>query len=299
MVETVNAQEMFTVQPAKSVIGAEIVGLDLSQELTNETFNKVRDAYYRYSVIVFRDQKLTPEQHISFSRRFGELEIHVLKEYLLPRHPEILVISNIVENGKNIGLADAGRVAVWHTDMSYLKEPSAGSALYALEIPHDDAGRPLGNTLFASTAAAYDALPKSMKERLEGLKAIHHMTKGYDNNDGGPATRIRYSAEERKNNPDVAHPIVRTHPITGRKCLYISELSVTGFVGMPLNESTPLLEDLFTHCVRPEFIYRHQWRVGDLLMWDNCSLQHNAVQNYSSHQRRLMHRTTLKGSVPF
>jgi taurine dioxygenase len=280
-------------------VGAEIVGVDLSQDIDAATFDQIRAAYYEHSVIVFRDQRLTPEQQIAFSRRFGELEIHVLKQYLLPGHPEILVISNIVEDGKPIGLADAGRVAVWHTDTSYRKAPSAGSALYALEVPHNAAGEVVGDTLFASTFLAYDALSAEMKRRLLGLKAVHHMTKGYDSEAGAPATRIKYDESQRGETPDQAHPILRTHPVTGRKCIYINKLCVTDIVGMPEAESAPLLEEIYAHCTRPEFIYRHKWRAGDLLMWDNCSLQHLAVQDYALPQRRRMHRTTIAGTVPF
>lgn len=287
-----------SIRRSDAPIGAEIAGVDLSQELDDETCKQAREAYYRYSVIVFRDQKLTPRQQVSFSRRFGELEIHVLKQYLLPEHPEILVVSNIVENGRLIGLADAGRVAVWHTDMSYLKEPSAGSALYALEIPRNEAGVTLGDTLFASTFAAYDALPENMKKKLSGLRATHHMTKGYDSDKETPATRIKYDDDQRTLIRDQAHPIIRTHPVTGRKCIYLNQLCVTGIVGMPDSESQPLLEELYAHCTQPEFIYRHKWRVGDLLMWDNCSVQHLAVQDYALPQTRRMHRTTLKGSIP-
>ena len=280
-------------------VGAEIVGVDLSQELDAPTFDRIKQAYFEHSIIVFRDQHLTPAQHIAFSRRFGELEIHVLKQYLLPGHPEILVISNILEDGKPIGLADAGRVAVWHTDTSYMEAPSAGSALYALEVPHNDAGEVIGDTLFASTFLAYDALSDEMKRRLDGLKAIHHMTKGYDREADAPPTRIKYDESQRSRIPDQAHPIIRTHPVTGRKCIYINKLCVTGIVGMPESESAPLLDEIYAHCTRPEFIYRHKWRVGDLLMWDNCSLQHLAVQDYALPQRRRMHRTTIAGSVPF
>ncbi len=284
-------------------VGAEVMGVDLAAGIDGEAFEAIREAYYRYSVIAFRGQKLTPRQQVDFSRRFGELEIHVLKQYLLPAQPEIMVISNIVENGQPIGLADAGRVAVWHTDMSYMPKPSAGSALYALEIPHDAAGQPLGDTLFASTFAAYDTLPKTMQRRLEGLQAIHRMTKGYDNQAGddkdGAPTRIKYDSSQRDAMPDQAHPIIRTHPVTGRKCIYINSLCVTGIVGMADAESAPLLEEIYAHCARPDFIYRHRWRAGDLLMWDNCALQHLAVQDYAPPHRRRMHRTTIKGSIPF
>jgi taurine dioxygenase len=296
---TAVAGDKVKVVQGKTPLGAEIAGVDLSGHLDDETFNTVRDAYYKHSVIVFRDQRLTPRQQVDFSRRIGELEIHVLKQFLLPGTPEILVISNIVENGQQIGLADAGRVAVWHTDMSYMTAPSAGSALYAIEIPHDAGGKALGDTMFTSTFSAYDAMPDSLKKRLEGLNAVHHMTKGYDGDKAAPPTRIKYDDSQREAIKDQAHPIIRTHPVTGRKCIYINSLCVTGIAGMSDQESAPLLDEIYSYCTRPEFIYRHHWREGDLLMWDNCSVQHLAVQDYALPQRRRMHRTTIKGSIPF
>lgn len=281
--------------------GAEIAGVDLSRPLDDVSFDRIRQTYFGRSIIVFHDQRLTPEQQVAFSRRFGELEIHVLKQYLLPGHPEILVISNIVENGKLIGLADTDRVAVWHTDTSYRAAPSLGSALHALEIPHNEQGEAIGDTLFASTFLAYDALSPGLKKRLEGLKAIHRMTKGYDTDarDAKPATRLSYDESQRREVPDQAHPIIRTHPVTGRKCIYVNKLVCIGIVGMPDSESGPLLDEIYAHCTQPQFIYRHRWHVGDLLMWDNCSLQHLAVPDYALPQRRRMHRTTIAGSVPF
>lgn len=276
-----------------------IQGVDLSKDLDAETFREIEAAYNANPVTVIRGQKLTPEQQIRFSRRFGELEIHVLKQYLLPGHPEILVVSNVVDrDGKLIGLADADRVCVWHTDMSYLEKPSRGSMLYALEVPQKD-GRSLGDTLFADTAAAYDALPAATRRRLQGLKAIHRMTKGYEIDKKKSDKGVAYSREQQRQNPDRAHPIVRTHPATGRKCIYLNKLVVVGIEGMPEAQSEPLLEELYAHCTQPQFVYRHQWRVGDLVMWDNCSAQHLAVIDYELPLRRVMHRTTLSGTVPY
>lgn len=297
---TATRSKPMSIRPNAAPIGAEVVGVDLAEELDDESFGRIRDAYYRHSLLIVRDQDITPEQQISFTRRFGELRLHHLKQYVLPRHPEILVLSNIVENGRTIGLADPGRIAVWHTDLSYLREPVAGSTFYAVEIPHDDAGEALGDTLFASTFAAYDALSDDMKKRLHGLRAIHRMTKGgYESGKNASASRVQYSDEHKKNFTDISHPIVRTHPVTGRKCIYINELCTTGIEGMADSDSAPLLAELYVHCTRPEFIYRHKWRKGDLLMWDNCSALHLAIIDYALPQRRRMHRITLKGSIPF
>ena len=290
-----------SVRPLDAPFGVEIAGVDLSKPLDDATFDTIRRAYFEKSIVVFHGQRLTPEQQIAFSRRFGELEIHVLKQYLLAGHPEILVVSNIVEDGRLIGLADTDRVAVWHTDTSYRAEPSMGSALYALEIPRDAEGQVVGDTLFASTFLAYDALSPQMKKRLEGLRAVHHMTKGYDRNapSKASANRLTYDESQRREVPDQAHPIIRTHPVTGRRCIYINKLCVTNIVGMSEEESAPLLEEIYAHCTQPQFVYRHRWQVGDLLMWDNCSLQHLAVPDYALPQRRRMHRTTIRGTVPY
>lgn len=286
------------VKRTEGPVGVEITGVDLAAGIEDETFRAIERVYDSNPVTVIRDQRLTPAQQVAFSRRFGPLEIHVLSQYLLPEHPEILVLSNIVDAaGRLIGLADAGRVCVWHTDMSYLEKPSRGSMLYAVEVPERD-GEPLGDTYFADTAAAYDALPAGTKTRLAGLKAIHRMTKGYDADSKDAGARLAYSEVQRKNNPERAHPIVRTHPATGRQCIYLNKLCVVGIEGMPDEESAPLLESLYEHCARPEFVYRHRWAQGDLVMWDNCTAQHLATMDYALPLRRLMYRTTLTGTAP-
>ena len=284
-----------TLRPTGAPMGVEIDGVNVAKPMDVATFHKIREALYKHSLIIFRSQNLNPQDQVAFGRRFGELEVHVLKEFLMPGLPEVLVISNIVENGKPIGVADGGRVAVWHTDSSYVKDPSAASLLYGIEIPHDDAGLPLGDTEYASTFAAYDALPESMKKRLEGLKAIHRVTKGYEKDKKvASATRVGYTDEQRAAYPDQHHPLVRTHPVTGRKCIFINKVCVVGIAGMPDSESEPLLEELYQHCTQEQFIYRHKWKAGDLLMWDNCSILHRATHDYPGKRRR-MHHARLKG----
>jgi taurine dioxygenase len=273
--------------------GAEIK-FDLSSELDECTFAEIEQAFHDNIVIYFRDQRLSNERHIEFSRRFGELEIHVIKKYLLPNHPEILVISNIKdENGENIGLADAG--LTWHTDVSYLKRPSRCSLLYAKEVPYRD-GKPLGDTLFTNTTAAYEALPEIMKRRLVGLRAIHRYSarKRVAN-----SPRPKLTKTQLDQTPDVAHPIVRTHAWTGRKSLYVTAGECIGVEGLPHDEGLALIEELHAHCVRPEFQYRHKWQVGDLLIWDNATSMHIATRDYELPERRLMHRTTVAAGVPF
>src|SRR5271168_5377529 len=281
------------VKKSGAACGAEIV-LDLAQDIDDATFREIERALLDNIVVVFRRQNLSNERHIEFSRRFGELEIHIVKKYLLPGFPEILLISNMRdERGEHIGLADAG--FTWHSDTSYRRRPSRCSLLYAKEVPQRD-GRPLGDTVFANAIAAYEALPERMKERLAGLKAIRRYSARRRVAD---SPRPKLTQEQLEETPDIAHPIVRTHPYTGRKSLYVTAGECIGIEGMPDAEAIGLIAELDTHCVRPEFLYRHKWQVGDLLMWDNATSMHLAICDYALPQRRLMHRTTVIGTVPF
>jgi taurine dioxygenase len=283
-----------TVTKCDAALGAEI-GVDLAQPLDDATFREVEHAFHDSIIVFFRGQKLTNEQHIAFSRRFGELEIHIVKKYLLPGHPEILLVSNIRnETGEHIGLADAG--FTWHSDVSYRKFPSRCSLLYAKEVPHAPDGKVLGDTVFANCIAAYETLPAAMMRRLDGLKAIHRYSsrRRVEN-----SPRPKLTAAQIAETPDIAHPIIRTHPFTGRKALYVTAGECVGIEGMPEDEAVDLIAELDAHCVKPEFLYRHSWRVGDLVMWDNATAMHLAICDYALPERRLMHRTTVIGSQPF
>ena len=276
-----------------AALGAEI-GFDLSGPIDDAAFAQIERAFHDNIVVFFRGQHLREERHIDFSRRFGQLEIHIVKKYLLPGHPEILLISNVRDAaGEHIGLADAG--FTWHSDVSYRRRPSRCSLLYAKEVPQRD-GAPLGDTVFANCIAAYEALPEAMKRQLAGKKAIHRyaMRRRIEN-----SPRPKLTAAQLAETPDVSHPIVRTHPFTGRKALYVTAGECIGIEGMPEDEALQLIEELDAHCVRPEFCYRHRWRVGDLVMWDNASAMHLAICDYALPDRRLMHRTTVIGSEPF
>jgi len=282
-----------SVKQSGAACGAEIL-FDLAGDIDDPTFWEIERAFHDNIVVVFRGQQFSNERHIEFSRRFGELEIHIVKKYLLPGFPEILLISNIRnERGEHIGLADAG--FTWHTDTSYRRRPSRCSLLYAKEVPHRDDG-PLGDTIFANTIAAYEALPEAMKKRIDGLKAIHRYSARRRVAD---SPRPKLTEEQIAETPDIAHPIVRTHPFTGRKSLYLTTGECIGIEGMPEDEALDLIAELDAHCVRPEFLYRHKWRVGDLLMWDNATSMHLAICDYALPERRLMHRTTVIGTVPF
>jgi len=274
--------------PAAAALGAEIRGVDLAQPLDEAEFAAIEAAYDRYGVIFFRDQRITPQQQVAFTRRFGDIEFNIFGErWSVPGCPEIVVVSNVTEDGRPIGIRRAGEN--WHSDMCYTPRPPRGTMLYALEIP-DLFGLPLGDTEFASAAAAWDALPDSLKRRLDGRRAVFDFT--------GRKRAFPPSRDEIERNPPVRHPIVRTHPHTGRKCLYAMRDDCTGIEGMETDEAEALIAALADHIVKPAFIYRHQWRVGDLLMWDNCIVQHRAIQDYDMPQRRLMHRTTMGGAVP-
>jgi taurine dioxygenase len=281
--------------PQDAAIGAEIRGVDLSKPIDPRTFARIEAAYDRHTVLVFRNQTLTPEQHIAFGRRFGPLEIHVLKRYLLAGYPETLVVSNVLkEDGEFLGLPDAGQT--WHTDTSYRERPSRGSILYALEIPLDERGNAIGDTLFAGTGPAYDALPEALKATLHGRRAIHSY-KLRKRPTAGPR-RAKLTQAQIDETPDIAHPVVRTHPNTGRKALYVFEGECIGIEGMPEDEGRELIAQLTEHCIQPRFIYRHKWQVGDVVMWDNAASLHLAIADYKLPQRRLLHRVTIEGIVP-
>jgi len=284
------------VQPFDGAIGAEILGADMSQTFDEADQKAMIDAWSTHSVLVFRDQTVTPEQFLRFSRHFGELEVHVLEQYLLREHPEILVVSNILEDGKNIGIPDAGRY--WHTDLSYLAKPSRGSILYAIEIPEEQ-GETLGNTIWASTAAAYEALPASQRTLIDGLKAEYSLGNRFAKLAEDGTKHIEMTEEQKLKTPSVVHPVVRTHPVTGRRGILVNEGHTTHIQDLPAEESQLLLEKLWAQCTKPEFTYRHEWRVGDVVMWDNTLTQHLAICDYALPQRRLLHRTTITGDRPY
>jgi taurine dioxygenase len=271
-----------------AAVGAEIRGADLSQPLDDRTFAEIERAYDEYGVVFFRSQKVTPEQQVAFTRRFGEIEFNIFGErWSVPRCPEIVVVSNITDDGKPIGIRRAGEN--WHSDMSYTARPPRGTMLYAHEVP-ELCGLPLGDTEFAGTAAAWDALPATMQKYLAGKRAVFDFR--------GRKRALTPTEQEIARNPPVVHPIVRTHPRTGRKCLYVMRADCTGIEGLGAEEAEALICALADHITKPAFVYRHQWRTGDLLLWDNCSVQHRAIQDYDLPQRRLMHRTTMGGAAP-
>ena len=271
-----------------AALGVEIRGLDLSKPTDERTFAAIEQAYNEHGVIFFRNQRISPEHQVAFTRRFGDIEFNIFGErWSVPGCPEIVVVSNITDDGKPIGVRRAGEN--WHSDMCYTARPPRGTMLYAHEIP-TLYGLPLGDTEFASAAAAWDALPAALRRFLDGRRALFDFR--------GRKRALTPTQAEIGRNPPVLHPIVRTHPHTGRKCLYVMRDDCTGIEGMESEAAEALIAALADHIVKPAFIYRHQWRVGDLLLWDNCTVQHRAIQDYDLPQRRLMHRTTMGGAVP-
>jgi taurine dioxygenase len=270
-------------------IGSSVHGIDLREPVADADFAVLRDALNQRSLLLFRGQQIDESQHVAFSRRFGTLLGHVLTQFLKKEHPEVYVLSNVSENGKPIGNHKEGWN--WHSDLSYKAEPSLGALLYAVEVPPVE-----GDTFFASMHAAYDALPESTKTRIRHLTATHSYANYYGK---AFADRNPLTAEQLAATPDVVHPLVRTHPETGRLSLYVGQDVVKKIDGLPEDESTALLAELNEHAISPPFSYRHQWLAGDLLVWDNRCTMHRATPYDDIKYRRVMHRTTVAGDRPY
>jgi taurine dioxygenase len=281
---------MMRITPLSDVCGAEVIGFDCGGDNDQEHFQAVRSAFNDHSVLIFRDQHLTPEQHIGFSRLWGDIKGHILTQYLLSGYPELLVVSNKKDdNGEPMGIEDAGRY--WHTDVSYDAIPPMGSLLYGLEIPPEG-----GDTLFASQYRAYDNLPQDLRDRVSGLSAHHRFNYTQIQAEDGSA-RKPLTEEQKKQLVGAVHPIVRTHPDTGRKALYVNPGFTDRVVDMEEGESQTLLDTLFGYATDDAVVYRHKWHVRDLVFWDNRCLMHHATL-YPADSIRHMIRTTVAGSVP-
>ena len=285
------ARQRFDVRIFDAPLGAEVVGLDLSQPVSDVDFARIHAAHLDHHVLVFRDQRITPRQQVEFSRRFGPLQIHVLRNFQLQGHPEVLIVSNIIENGQPIGLGDAGHF--WHSDLSYKERPSLGSFLHAQELPEEG-----GDTLFANMHLAYDTLPAALRHAIRGARAEHSYLAKYDELQERNPYRPKLTQAQIEEVKPVVHPVARVHPETGRRALFVSEHFTTRIIGLPEDESKALLQELFAHSVKPEHIYRHKWQAHDLVFWDNRSLMHLAAGT-PENQRRKMYRTTIEGDVPF
>jgi taurine dioxygenase len=269
-----------------------VTGVDITKNLDKASIGEIERALGEHGLLLFRDCDVTPEQHIAFSRHFGPLEEHVIGDFGLPGHPEVFVVSNIREGGRLKGAVYAGQY--WHSDLSYMKKPSLGSLLLCREMP--EVG---GDTMFANMYAVYETLSEPLRNFIGGMKAVHDYGHVYDTYFSKLKERPPLTPEQRAKTPPVEHPMVRTHPVSGRKALYVDPGFTTGIVGMPEEESRPILEFLFRHSTRPEFVYRHKWRVNDMIFWDNRCTMHYALADYDFSVRRRMHRTTLAGDVPY
>jgi taurine dioxygenase len=271
------------VEPISSHVGAEISGVDLARPIAADVFAEIHRAFGQHGVVFFRDQDLTPEQHVAIAERFAPIDINRFFA-AVPGYPMIAEVRKEPEQTRNIG-------GGWHTDHSYDQVPALGSMLYAREVPQTG-----GDTLFASMYAAYDALSDGLKAMLEGLSACHSSRHVF-----GPDARARQGdLAGRIGNPELAtqdavHPVVIRHPETRRKALYVNPGFTLRFEGWTEDESRPLLQYLYQHAVRPEFTCRFHWRVGSLALWDNRSTWHFAVNDYHG-ERRLLHRITIQGS---
>jgi taurine dioxygenase len=275
--------------PSGRVLGARVEGLDVSRGLQESEVEALIQSIGRYGVLCFPRQRLTARQHKEFAARFGELEINVASgAYQEPGIPEVMILSNIVKDGKPIGLADAGQD--WHTDMSYSRTIAFANVLYALQVPRRD-GKTLGATEFSSMQAAFDGLAENLKSRLDGMTVLHDFNKFWDKmrNEKG-SKRPPLTEAQKKAKPPVSHPIFLTHPITGRKVLYANPGYSMRINELPQEESDQILAFLFEHQVKPEYCYRHEWSEGDLLMWENFGTIHNAIADYGPDEHRLVKR---------
>jgi taurine dioxygenase len=278
----------FEIVPSGAALAAEIRGLDL-RAVTDRDFAAIHRAWLDHLVLLFRGQSLTDEDLIRFSRRFGDLDWAPVQETgrrFVQGHPEIYVVSNVIENGEPIGSLGAGE-AVWHTDMSYIPEPPKASILYALEIP--PAG---GDTGFVNMYAGYEALPADLKARIAPLTIKHDGTY----NSGGYVRQGVAAVDDPVTSPGAVHPLVYRHPETGRRALYLGRRRNAYIPGLPLAESEALLDELWRIATRDEFTWYNSWRPGDLVLWDNRCTMHRR-NAFDTESRRIMHRTQIKGET--
>jgi taurine dioxygenase len=269
-------------------LGATIEGVDLSRRLEEKEVNAIFQALGAYGVLRFPRQTLTARQLADFSACFGDLEINVAGAHQEPGIPEVMTLSNIVENGKPIGFADAGQS--WHTDMSYSKTIAFANVLYGIRIPFRD-GRALGGTEFSNMHAAYADLPDELKQRLDGMTVLHDFNKFWEmmRREKG-SRRPPLTEAQRKMKPPVSHPIFLTHPLTGRKVLYANPGYSIRINELPEKESDKLLAFLFEHQLQTKYRYTHHWQEGDLMIWEDIGTIHNAIADYGPNEHRLIKR---------
>ncbi len=279
--------DMIGISPMKPGFGAEIAGVDAAHA-GPEILAGVVEAFHRHGAILLRDQSMTPEDLLRFVGLFGEPEGHTLRQYTLPGHPQIYVLSNRVEDGRPIGAHNDG--VGWHTDYSYREQPVMCTMLYAVEVPPEGS-----DTLIADGCAAYQALPPGRRAQLDGL-ALHHSYRHFmETREHG---RLTLSEQQKRDNPDVVHPLIRTHPADGRRALWVSTGTVTEIIGQEDPSDLGLLDELVAFLTQERFVHRHRWRVGDILMWDNRCTLHTGTLFDDTRYIRTMHRLWVKGDRP-
>jgi len=279
-----------TIRKLTPAFGAEVSGIDLSNDIDSQTLTEIKALWAENQLLLFRQQSLEEVDLVRTSRYLGELEIHIRREYLSKENPEVLLVSNVKENGKPVGILSDTEVG-WHYDQIYLPRPAVGSMLMAVMLPSSG-----GQTSFADMTNAYEQLPDDVKAKIDGTKAIQ----SYE------AFNAQFSVatnkSQKKQSPDIEQPLVRTHPISGRKALYICPGMTTKIVGMDEQESSKMLDYLFTWSIQPKFVYTHNWELGDVLLWDNASTMHRR-EPFDGNDARLMKRTTIlppaELAVPF
>jgi len=274
------ALDSFTIRNLTPTFGAEVSGIDLSKEMSATAQKTIKELWAEHQLLLFRGQTMGEIDLVRSSRYLGELEIHIRREYLSEENPEVLLVSNIKKDGRPVGILSDTEVG-WHFDQIYLPRPAVGSMLMAVKLPSSG-----GQTSFADMTAAYEALPDVIKNRIDGKKAVQ----SYE------AFNAQFSVPTNKTqkvqSPDIEQPLVRTHPVSGRKALYICPGMTTQIVGMDKGESDKTLEFLFSWSVKPEFVYTHDWQMGDVLLWDNASTMHRR-EPFAVNDERLMKRTTI------
>jgi taurine dioxygenase len=294
------AYKHIEVSPVAGALGAEVAGVDLTESLGNEVFSELHDAFMEHLVLFFRGQDITPAQHIAFARRFGEIDpnpfVRPLELETLPDHPEVL---NVVKEASDRSMNFGG---LWHHDVSHRERPNLGSVLLAREAPA--AG---GDTMWANQYLAYNTLSDGLKKTLGGMKAVHSTIRDLNDdqlaaNYGVKKESVNFAsvrrAEDKSEKVEHVHPVIRTHPETGRKCLFVNRSFTQRFDGWTREESLPLLDYLWAHGARPEFTVRWRWQAGDAALWDNRCVLHNAINDYAG-QRRVMNRVAIHGDRPY
>ena len=285
---------MLKVTPLSAALGAEVSGVDLAADLDDETLRALLDAFFAHQVMIAPGQRLAPADFARFARAFGRPQPHVLSHLRHADHPEILPLSNVLKDGEPTGIYDGA--AYWHTDMSYEAAPSSATLVYSIAVPET-----AGETCFADMYGAYDALPAAMKARIDGLTLRHHYGNRADLEQSSRTSAAALTEEQKQGVDDVFHPLVRRHPVTGRKALYGVSGSSFGIVGWPADEALGLLDELATHATQDRFVYRHRYRVGEVVAWDNAATLHAATliaPATGPADTRLLHRISVKGLPP-